>query len=52
MILLYYVFQFCYTTYKLDKQSSYVTTFSCSFGRYRYIQLPFGAALEDDRQTL
>ena len=28
----------------LDDKSSYLTTFSCSFGRYQYIRLPFGAA--------
>ena len=27
---------------KLDEQSSYLTTFSCPFGGYRYIRLPFG----------
>ena len=29
---------------KLDNQSSYLTTFACPFGRYRYKHLPFGAA--------
>ena len=29
---------------KLDMQSSYLTTFSCLFGRYHYKCLPFGAA--------
>ena len=28
---------------KLDKQSSYLTTFACLFGRYRYKHLPFRA---------
>ena len=32
-----------YHNLKLDKQSSYLTTFACPFGRYRYKQLPFGA---------
>ena len=30
---------------KLDKQWSYLTTFSCPFGRYQYKWLLFGAAL-------
>ena len=34
-----------YHILKLDKQLSYLTTFSCPFGRYQYKQLPFGAAL-------
>ena len=29
---------------KLDERSSYLTTFTCQFGRYRYKRLPFGAA--------
>ena len=33
-----------YHNLKLDKQSSYLTTFSCPFGRYWYKRLPFGAA--------
>ena len=33
-----------YHNLKLDKQSSYLTTFACPFGRYRYKQLPFAAA--------
>ena len=33
---------------KLDKQSSYQTTFACPFGRYRYKQLPFGAVFAGD----
>ena len=33
-----------YHNLKLDKQSSYLTTFACQFGRYRYKCLPFGAA--------
>ena len=33
-----------YHNLKLDKQSSYLTTLSCPFGRYHYKQLPFGAA--------
>ena len=34
-----------YHNLKLDKQSSYLTTFSCLFGRYQYKHLPFGAVL-------
>ena len=34
-----------YHNLKLDKRSSYLTMFSCPFGRYRYIRLPFRAAL-------
>ena len=30
---------------KLHEKSSYLKTFFCPFGRYRYIRLPFGAAL-------
>ena len=30
-----------YYNLKLDKQSSYLTTFSCPFGRYQYKHLPF-----------
>ena len=37
-----------YHNLKLDKQSSYLTTFVCLFGRYRYKQLPFGAAPAGD----
>ena len=37
-----------YHNLKLDKQSSYLTTFACLFGRYRYKQLPFGAAPAGD----
>ena len=33
-----------YHNLKLDKQSSYLTAFSCPFGRYQYKHLPFGAA--------
>ena len=32
-----------YHNLKLDMQSSYLTTFACQFGRYRYKHLPFGA---------
>ena len=34
-----------YHNLKLDKQSSYLTTFACPFGRYRYKCWPFRAAL-------
>ena len=34
-----------YHNLKLDERSSYLMTFRCQFGRYRYKQLPFGAAL-------
>ena len=37
-----------YHSLKLDKQSSYLTTFSCPFGRYCYKQLPFRAAPAGD----
>ena len=33
-----------YHNIKLDERSSYLTTFACQFGRYRYKRLPFGAA--------
>ena len=33
---------------KLDKKSSYLTIFSCPFGRYRYIRLPLKAAIAGD----
>ena len=33
-----------YHNLKLDKQSLYLTTFACPFGRYRYKHLPFRAA--------
>ena len=32
-----------YHNLKLNKQPSYLTTFACLFGRYRYKHLPFGA---------
>ena len=37
-----------YHNLKLDKQLSYLTTFACLFGRYRYKWLPFGAAPAGD----
>ena len=37
-----------YHNLKLDKKSSYLTTFACQFGRYRYKHLPFGAVPADD----
>ena len=37
-----------YHNLKLDKQSSYLTTFACPFGRYSSKCLPFGAALAED----
>ena len=37
-----------YHNLKLDKQSSYITTFACLFGRYRYKHLPFRAAPAGD----
>ena len=36
-----------YHNLKLDEKSSYLTTFSCLFGRYRYIQLLFGVVPAD-----
>ena len=37
-----------YHNLKLDKKSSYFMMFAYQFGRYRYKQLPFGAAPADD----
>ena len=37
-----------YHNLKLDDKSSYLTTFACQFGRYRYKRLPFGAAPAGD----
>ena len=37
-----------YHNIKLDNQSSYLTMFACSFGRYRYKHLPFGVAPAGD----
>ena len=37
-----------YHNLRLDTQSSYLTTFTCPFGRYHYKSLPFGAALVGD----
>ena len=37
-----------YHNLKLDKQSSYLTTFACLFGRYRYKHLPFRATSAGD----
>ena len=34
-----------YHKLKLDERSSYLTTFTCQFGKYRYKGLLFGAAL-------
>ena len=36
-----------YHNLKLDERSSYLTTFSCQFGRYIYKRFPFGAALQE-----
>ena len=33
---------------KIDEQSSYWTTFSCLFGKYRYIRLPFWVVATND----
>ncbi|MCG8076812.1 MAG: DDE-type integrase/transposase/recombinase, partial [Candidatus Thiodiazotropha taylori] len=33
---------------KLDDESSYLTTFSTPFGRYRYLRLPFGISASSD----
>ena len=35
-----------YYNLKLDKKSSYLITFACQLGRYRYKCLPFGAQLQ------
>ena len=37
-----------YHNLKLDKKSSYLTTFACPFGWYQYKHLPFGAAPASD----
>ena len=33
-----------YHNLKCDKKSSYLTTFACQFGRYKFTRLPFGIA--------
>ena len=37
-----------YHNLKFDERSSYLTTFMCQFGRYRYKRLLFGATLAGD----
>ena len=37
-----------YHNLQIDMQSSYLTTFTCPFGRYDYKHLPFGAVLAGD----
>ena len=37
-----------YHNLKLDEKSSYLTTFACQFGRYRYKRLSFGAVHAGD----
>ncbi|MCG7868790.1 MAG: hypothetical protein JAY74_20765, partial [Candidatus Thiodiazotropha taylori] len=37
-----------YWSLKLDEESSYLTTFSTPFGRYRYLRLPFGISASSD----
>ena len=37
-----------YWSVKLDEASSYLTTFSTPFGRYRYLRLPFGISVSSD----
>ena len=37
-----------YHNLKLDEKSSYLTTVTCQFGRYRYKRLPFGTAPAGD----
>ena len=37
-----------YWSIKLDENSSYLTTFSTPFGRYRYLRLPFGISASSD----
>ena len=37
-----------YHNLQLDTKSSYVTTFACPFGRYRYKHLPFGTVPAGD----
>lgn len=37
-----------YWSVRLDEESSYLTTFSTPFGRYRYLRLPFGIKSSQD----
>ena len=37
-----------YHSLKLDEKSSYLTIFTCQFGRYSYKRLPFGVAPAGD----
>lgn len=37
-----------YWSLKLDEKSSYLTTFSCMYGRYRFLRLPFGLSCSAD----
>ena len=37
-----------YHNLRFDERSSYVTTFACQFGKYRYKRQPFGAAPTGD----
>ena len=37
-----------YHNLKFDEKSSYLTTFACQFGRFRYARLLFGAASASD----
>ena len=41
-----------YWSVKLDEASSYLTTFSTPFGRYRYLRLPFGISASSDLSQL
>ena len=36
-----------YHNLNLDERSSFLATFACQFGRYRYKRLPFGAAPQE-----
>lgn len=37
-----------YWSIQLDEESSYLTTFSTPFGRYRYLRLPYGISSSSD----
>lgn len=37
-----------YWNVKLDKESSYLTTFNTPFGRYRFLRIPFGLRMSQD----
>ena len=47
-MLQYFRLTHAYWSVKLDETSSYLTTFSTPFGRYRYLRLPFGISASSD----